>query len=263
MVKYGNKKPDMNVLVGNEMLEWASSYKYLGIELHSNGNMTNCSKNLCNRSWKAIFMLNASLKHSNGTTRTRLLLFDKLVKPILNYNCEIWGNILQLCKNKINRDEFWKKVDTLPFEILHLRYMKIILGIHSKATNAAVRGKLGRYPLALSIVKSMMGFGIILKMRNMLTLYSRTQKQNVWVISKSLDHGFIPWNKSMKSLIWNGLVANLKSTFKENCLKIHVWGWVMKNIGKIPLENRVTVVANWVLIGKSKLALVKRDTLTL
>ena len=38
-------------------------------------------------------------------------------------------------------------------------YMKIILGVHSKATNAAVRGELGRYPLALCIVKSMMGFG--------------------------------------------------------------------------------------------------------
>ena len=158
MAKYGNKKPDKNVMVGNVMLEWTPSYKYLGIELHSNRNMTNCSKNLCNRSWKAIFMLNASLKHLNGTTRTRLLLFDKLVKPILNYDCEVWENILQLPKNKVNKDEFWKKVDTLPFEKLHLRYMKIILGVHSKATNAAVRGELGRYPLALCIVKSMMGF---------------------------------------------------------------------------------------------------------
>ena len=47
MAKYGNKKPDKNVMVGNVMLEWAPSYKYLGIELHSNGNTTNCSKNLC------------------------------------------------------------------------------------------------------------------------------------------------------------------------------------------------------------------------
>ena len=36
--------------------------------------------------------------------------------------------------------------------------MKIILGVHPKATNAAVWGQLGRYPLALCVVKSMMVF---------------------------------------------------------------------------------------------------------
>ena len=98
-------------------------------------------------------MLNASLKHLNGTTRTRLLLFDKLVKPILNYDCEVWGNILQLPKNKVNRDEFWKKVDTLPFEKLHLRYRSPL-----QSHKCGSEGGLGRYPLALCIVKSMMGF---------------------------------------------------------------------------------------------------------
>ena len=43
--------------------------------------------------------------------------------------CTLYAKSLP--KNKVNRDEFWKKVDTLPFEKLHLRYMKIILGVHS------------------------------------------------------------------------------------------------------------------------------------
>ena len=91
------------------MFEWLSSYTYLGIELHNNWNMANWSKNLCNQSEKTIFMLNASLKHLKGTTRTRLLLFDKLVKPTLNYDCEVWENILQFPKNKENKDEVWRK----------------------------------------------------------------------------------------------------------------------------------------------------------
>ena len=60
--KNGHKQPTRNIYIGSEPLEWVSSYKYLGIEVQNHGNMTNSSKNLCKRSWKAIFMLNASLK---------------------------------------------------------------------------------------------------------------------------------------------------------------------------------------------------------
>ena len=156
--KYGHKQPTRNIYIGSEPLEWVSSYKYLGIEVHNNGNMTNSSKNLCKRSWKAIYMLNASLKNINVKPSTRLSLFDRLVCPILHYNSEVWGTIMNLPENKRNEINFWKKMESLPFEMLHIRYMKIIMGVHSKATNAAVRGELGRYPIGICIVKNMLKY---------------------------------------------------------------------------------------------------------
>ena len=158
MAKYGHKKPNRNVTIGNQTLEWVSYYKYLGIELQKNCNMMESTKNLCTRSWKAIFMINSSLKHISVKAKTRLLLFDRLVSPVLCYNSEVWGNILHLPKNKVDENYFWKRAETLPPENLQLRYLKIILGVHSKATNAAVRGEVGRYPLAIKIVQSMLRF---------------------------------------------------------------------------------------------------------
>ena len=100
--------------------------------------MTNSSKNLCKMSWKATFMLNATLKDINVKPSTRL--FDRLVCPIFHYNSEVWGTIMNLPENKRNEIDFWKKMESLPFEMLYKCYMKIIMGVHSKATNAAVRG---------------------------------------------------------------------------------------------------------------------------
>jgi len=126
--KYGQKKPSRNIFIGNEVLEWVTSYKYLGIELHNNGNMNASSKNLVNRSWKAIYLLNSTFKQIDIKTKTRLKFFDSMVAPILKYNCEVWGSLKSLKKDicmyserKMSEKGFWEKVDSLPFEKLHLR----------------------------------------------------------------------------------------------------------------------------------------------
>ena len=156
--KYGHKKPNKNIFIGNETLEWVTSYKYLGIELHNNGNMNASSKHLVNRSWKAIYLLNSTFKQIDLKTTTRLKFFDSMVAPILKNNNEVWGSIMYVSPLNMNDMNFWEKIESLPFEKMHLRYMKIILGTHSKSTNAAVRGELGRYPIGIYIVKNMLKF---------------------------------------------------------------------------------------------------------
>ena len=59
----------------------------------------------------------------------QLQLFDSTVLPILLYGCEIWG---------------YSNVPVL--ENLHLKFLKILLGVHSKTCNNMVYGELGRYP---------------------------------------------------------------------------------------------------------------------
>ena len=45
--------------------------------------------------------------------------------------------------------------DKLPQEKLHLKFCKYSLGVSSRATNLAVRGETGRYPLLLQILANM------------------------------------------------------------------------------------------------------------
>ena len=106
----------------------------------------------------AIFKINSTLKNINVKTKTRLHLFDHLVRPIACYGSEVWGSSMYLPANKLNLSSFWEKAEKLPIEQLHLRYLKMCLGVDSKAINSAVKGEVGRFPLILHIAKSMLKY---------------------------------------------------------------------------------------------------------
>ena len=143
--------------IDGEILECVKCYKYLGVEIHSNGNFQKSMANLCSRGWKAIFKMQRALKNVNVTTATKFNLFDKLISPILCYNSEVWGSTLHT-GNEYDETKFWKKSENLPLEQLHIQFCKNALGVHRKATNAAVRGEVGRYPIAIRIVKAMLRY---------------------------------------------------------------------------------------------------------
>ena len=85
----------------------------------------------------------------------QISLFDKLIKPILLYNCEIWGY-----------------GNTKLIETLHLEFSKYILKLKSSTPNIMVYGELGRYPLYIDIFSRMLCYW--LKMIN-----SKSSKLNV------------------------------------------------------------------------------------
>ena len=58
-------------------------------------------------------------------------MFDNLVAPVMLYCSELWG---LTCAEK----------DTTPYEYLHLKFIKEILGVHSKTSNDACRAELNR-----------------------------------------------------------------------------------------------------------------------
>jgi hypothetical protein len=66
----------------------------------------------------------------NLSISCQLDLFDKLVKPILLYGCEIWGS---------SNNDILEKV--------HLKFCKIILHLKATTPNCMIYGELRRYPL--------------------------------------------------------------------------------------------------------------------
>ena len=75
-----------------------------------------------------------------------------MVLPILTYGCEIWGPIIL---NNVNESNLYNICDKPEIEKTHLKFMKFILEVHSKSSNAIVRGELGKFPLLINGVKLM------------------------------------------------------------------------------------------------------------
>ena len=67
-------------------------------------------------------------------------------QPILGYGCEVWAPYLL---RKLNDLNLLSMCDKFPGETLHVKVCKIMLGVHRKSTNNAVRGELGCYPLLI------------------------------------------------------------------------------------------------------------------
>ena len=149
--------PDINMHIGGTPLTWVSTYKYLGIEIHSNGNMDAAIKNLCVRGWKATFKIRSAFKDIDVNPATKLKFFDVLVKPIICYGSEVWGalNNLHNCKSL---DQFWNRIEKLPVENFQTKFCKNVLGVHTKASNAAFMGEVGRFPIFMYIIKTMLRY---------------------------------------------------------------------------------------------------------
>ena len=79
-------------------------------------------------------------KH-NLSVDCMLDMFDKIVKPVLLYGCEIWGF----------------SQSTL-LEKLHLKFCKHILHLKPSTPNFMIYGELGRCPLSINIKVRMISF---------------------------------------------------------------------------------------------------------
>ena len=100
-------------------------------------------------------------------------LFDSLVSPIILYCSELWG---------IN--SAFKDSD--PYEYLHLKFIKEILGVHCKAINTACRSEsINRLPLKAKIqISAFKFFEHIYFLHTICTLvnkiYFATENTNTW-----------------------------------------------------------------------------------
>lgn len=109
-------------------LEIVKEFKYLGIVFTSGGSFSEAQNTLAGQAQKAIYKLNKYLyKFTYVSPKHKLDLFDKLITPILNYSCEVWG-FMQA--NQVER--------------VHLSFCKKILGVKKSTQNDFVYGELGR-----------------------------------------------------------------------------------------------------------------------
>ena len=126
---------------GENKIEIARQYKYLGFMMTPSGEITTGLKDLKDRASRALM----SMKYKLGPLFKNkplisIKLFNSLVKPILLYASDFWG-ILKLPQNN-------------PIENLHLSFCKQLLGVQKQTTNIGVLLELGQVPLTIDAIKN-------------------------------------------------------------------------------------------------------------
>ena len=141
--------------------------------------------------------------------------FDALVKPIILYACEAWGNDIYGTLNNI--DSIFR--DT--FEKLHIKICKQILGVHRKTMNIPVLAELGRFPMKLSIdiqvIKYFLRLDKIEKDRFLHKIYieniTKQENKKDWIY-----HVKEILNQCGFAYIWRNQFNNRKQDKKENSI---------------------------------------------
>lgn len=210
MVFNSNGKTYLNQFTYNNVdLETVANYCYLGMVLKFNGNFNLAINTLMEKARKAYFKIKKTIGLNNPC---RLLekLFDSLVTPILTYGSEVWGV-----------DSTFKDSD--PFEKLHIKFIKEILGIHCKASNDGCRAELNRTPLKSKILFSIFNFmNHIISSKNTLVydIYIKSRETNPWVkkvknLLNGLGHSYIINNINSIKLNLN----TIKQRIHDQCLQ--------------------------------------------
>lgn len=86
---------------------------------------------------------------------------------------EVWG-------------AFFTFTDNEPYESLHIKFLKNILGVHSKSSNSACRYELNRFPLKEKIMYRVIKYlSHITENKNSLLyeIFRETEATNKWTIS--------------------------------------------------------------------------------
>ena len=151
------------------------------------------SKLLMEKGRKAWFKIKKTIGLNNPCSLIEKL-FDTLVSPIILYGCEIWGV-----------DSSFKDSD--PFEHLHIKFIKEILGVHCKASNAACLAELNRYPLKGKIQFLTIKFlDHISSSNNTLVnkIYTNTDKNNKWLTTVQ------KWTRNLGFEFLNANTQNIK-----------------------------------------------------
>lgn len=212
---------NLNFNFQNKPLTCVRTYRYLGLIFSASGTFSYAKEDLYQRALKGLFKLKKSFAEATPNIKSCLHIFDHTIKPILLYGSEIWGAI-PLSKNKKNSNALESVFEKFSCELLNIKFCKYTLKVHKKASNHAVLGELGRYPLYLDIIIIMLKY-----FNRLMTLHHDSLLYQGFLVSKELfNSGNDSWysnlyhilkelNIDIENFNINSIKPKLKLRFKE------------------------------------------------
>ena len=151
---------NLRIRFEGKLIEPCSKYDYLGTTFTPSGSFSLGRKTRYKKASRAMFSFLREIDLRVGAQPSTIQkLFGALVRPILMYNCDVWGAFLK-SKSNTSFEKFlanWFD-DKLHHKLLHNRLCNHLLGVHSKASNFAVRGELGCYPINICLYTRSLNF---------------------------------------------------------------------------------------------------------
>ena len=142
-------------MFNNVEIKEVQLYRYLGILFSSSSIhvFSYCQNDLYKRGLKANFKIGKCFGDLHQNVDTVFHLFDHTVKPVLLYGSAIWGT-MNTTSAKVKKDSLslFNTMYDMPCEKLHIRFLKYLLAVNRKTTNAAVMGELGRFPIMIDVL---------------------------------------------------------------------------------------------------------------
>lgn len=152
------KNKEKNVItpkfrIDGELLCEVSEFVYLGTLLDKKCNLKCSADALSNKGSKALYVLMKMINSNNLNPHVAIRLFNCYIKPIITYNCEVWGSCFFKCLLEKEETRFMKSFDKYSFENIMTKFCKWILGVNKYTSNCGSRAELGVYPIMFHIFK--------------------------------------------------------------------------------------------------------------
>jgi hypothetical protein len=158
MTKSG-KIPKENFTCCGITLQNVKEYNYLGTTISNTGSFKPAMSTLKNKGMKALYKLKKLINQTHIKKSLALKMFDQLIKPILLYNCEIWGNLdITPRRPGVSSKSPEETYSSIPQESINISFCKSILGVSRRGSNLASMGELGRYPLSVAIISQLIKY---------------------------------------------------------------------------------------------------------
>ena len=205
--------------LGDKEIQECEKYKYLGVNIKSNGSFSEHIEMIKDKAQKSYFSLLAKSREWGGfQPRLFLYLFDHTIMPILNYASEVWGT------------NEWPKL-----EKLHLSACKYALGVKSSTTTDAVYAELGRYS-----VVSLRHVNILKFLSRLSNLdEDRYASKAFNMLIADADNGYKNWVTTARSLsnLYNIHISDNKDTIKSK-VKQHFQSMIRNSLDQHISEDK-------------------------
>ena len=169
--------------INGVQLEVVSEYKYLGILFSRSGSFSAAKVYIANKATRAMFSLLKKARDLLLPIDLQIELFQKTIKPILLYGCEVWGF-----------------GDLSVIERVQLKFLKYILNMKRSTPNCIVYGETGVIPLKVDIKSRMVGYWA-----KLVSPASSNLSTKLYFIGKS----YFDVNMHNKSFIWFSEIRNI------------------------------------------------------
>ena len=149
IIQKGGRKKLAKFYCGDNILKNTNSYKYLGTIISDTGSFKLNEINLKKKGLRASFIISKNIGPYSKPS-TSIKIFEKVIEPILLYNCEVTGAFFP---DTWNYDKFIKQMWNIGDEMnkVVLGFLRQLLGVNKKTCNTAIQGETGKHPICIKI----------------------------------------------------------------------------------------------------------------